>query len=269
MLRLLILEYSKFRKSTVIVLLTIFFLAFFPASMYILSLIPDLPNYLISSKIFYTFPSVWDYLGYAGNWMVFFFLGVLVIYSITIEVSHKTMRQSIITGMLRKEYFTSKLLVVLSISALATLYYIIIALIIGLFNTSNPDFPLVFSNEWAIPRFFLMSVSYLSFALFIGFTIRKAGVAVFFYYTFVMILEPMLRWLGHRKIDDSIRMHFYPMNATEDLMPLPLYQYADFIRNDKINFDYLLGYPVATITTLVYVGLFLGFTYYNFNKRDI
>ena len=269
MWRLLKLEYSKFRKSTVISLLAIFFIAFFPASMYLGSLMPDLPAFLPSENIFYVFPTVWDYLGYAGNWMVFFFLGVLIIYTVTIEVNHKTMRQSIIIGLSRKEFFTSKLLLVVFISLVATLYYTIIALVIGFVNTPNPDMELAFTNDWAIFRFFLMCLSYLGFAMFLAFTIRKAGIAVFFYLTFVMIIEPMIRWLGHRKIDDSMRMHFYPMNATEDLMPLPFYKYAEFIQNDEIDFNYVLSPSTATITVIVYLCLFLGLTYYMFQRRDI
>ncbi len=230
---------------------------------------PDLPSFLPGREIFFNFPTVWEYLGYAGNWTVFFFLGVLVIYTVTIEVNNKTMRQSIINGLSRNEFFSAKILNVLLLSLFATLFYIILSLIVGFSNGEGVSLTVAFDNSYAIPKFFLMSFSYLNFALFLAFIFRKAGIAVFLYLTYVMIIEMILRWVVHFKVDNSKFINYYPMNATEDLMPMPFLKYADFMNNKEIEFPILLSDKEAFVITAVYAVIFLATSYYTFKRRDI
>ncbi|MBT8189523.1 MAG: ABC transporter permease subunit [Saprospiraceae bacterium] len=269
MLRLIKLEWSKFSKNTIIVLLFIFFILFFPASLYIGKLMPDLPSFLPGREIFFNFPTVWEYLGYAGNWTVFFFLGVLVIYTVTIEVNNKTMRQSIINGLSRNEFFASKMINIVLLSTFATLFYCILSLGVGFINGENESLSSAFDNDYAIPRFFLMSFSYMNFAIFLALIFRKSGIAVFLYLTYVMIIEMILRWVVHMKIDNSELINYYPMNVTEDLMPFPFLRYADFIQNNEIEFPILLTTQEAVLATLAYSFLFLSISYITFMRRDI
>ncbi|MDA8693255.1 ABC transporter permease [Saprospiraceae bacterium] len=268
MFKLLKLEYSKFRKSTVIILLTTMFAVFFPFSLTIGKLLKGLPPVFPSEETIVRFSGVWEYLGYAGNWMVFFFLGVMIVYTITLEVSYKTLRQSIIIGMTRQQYFTSKILLVLIISLFATLYYTIIALVVGWINTPDADISLAFTNEWAIPRFYLMSVGYLSFAMMIAFLIRNSGLAVFLYLSIVLLVEPLIR-LGHFKFLGPKFQNYYPLNCIEDNMPLPLLKMADYIKSSELDLTVVLSYKMAALMSVGYIIVFIGISYYNFIKRDL
>ena len=270
MKRLIVLEWTKFRKNTVMQLLMLFFFLFLPACMYFVSLLPDidLPSFLPNKKTFFQFPSVWEYLGYAGNWIVFFFIGVIAIYLVTIEVSNKTMRQSIINGMTRNEFFASKLLSIVVFSLVATLYYSLLSTIIGFFNTEDATLAMAFDNDWAMGRFFLMSFSYTVFAMFLAYLFRKAGLAVFFYVSYIMIIEPLLRLYLIEKFTKASWTRYFPMNSVEDLMPMPAFKYANAIPNE-IDFAFLLDFKQATVLSLIYCALFLGISYYMFIKRDI
>ena len=268
MFKLLKLEYSKFRKSTVIILLTTMFMVFFPFSLTIARLFKDLPAVLPSEKVFIQFSTVWEYLGYAGNWMVFFFLGVMLIYTITLEVSYKTLRQSIIIGMTRQQYFASKVYLLLVLSVIATLYYTLIALVVGFINTPDADISLALANEWAIPRFFLMCIGYLSFAMMIAYLIRNSGLAVFLYLSTVLLVEPLIR-LGHVKFLGAKFQNYYPMNCVEDNMPLPLLKMADYVKSSEVDLTVLLSYKMAAIMTVIWTIIFIGISYYNFTKRDL
>jgi ABC-2 type transport system permease protein len=268
MMKLLKLEWSKFSKYTTVQLLALFFLLFFPASMYLANNMPKLPSFLPTKDVFFQFPSIWEYLGYAGNWMVFFFLGVMTIYTITSEVSNKTMRQSIINGMSRQSFFLSKVLTAVCISLFATLYYSVIALTLGLLNSDGYSLLTGLENEWAIPRFFLMSLGYTSFALFLAFLFRKSGIALFVYITYVLMIEPIIRTI-HNWIFETSLTRFYPMNAIEDLMPLPFYKYAEFLAKDDAPNFMPIGYDYATMLTLGYLAVWLGMAYYLFIKRDL
>ena len=268
MLRLIYLEWSKFSKNTVLRLLIIFFMLFFPACMYFASRIPDLPTFLPSKDTFFQFPAIWEYLGYAGNWMVFFFLGVICIYLVTIEVSNKTMRQSIINGLTRNEYFLSKLSSIFLLCLFGTILYAILAIGVGFYNSEDVAFSEVFKSEWAIPRFFLMSVGYTLFAFFLAILFRKSGLAIFFYLSYVMIIEPLIRLGITAKFNKASYINYFPMNATEDLMPMPAFKYADAVPRN-IDFAFLLTYEQAAVTTVIYCGLFVLSAYYLFIKRDI
>jgi len=268
MFRLIKLEWTKFRKNTVIQLLILFFFLFFPACLYFGTLIPELPSFLPSKESFFQFPDIWDYLGYAGNWIAFFFIGVASVYLLTIEVSNKTMRQSIINGLTRNEFFLSKLLSIIIISAIASAFYAVLGLIIGLIHTEGFDLVAAFDNDWAIARFFLMCLSYTSFALMLAYIFRKSGLAVFFYISYVIIIEPLLRYFIIERVEEASFTRYFPMNACEDLMPLPVMRYANAIP-DNIDFAFLLEYKEAVTATIIYLALFISLSYFLFKKRDI
>jgi ABC-type transport system involved in multi-copper enzyme maturation permease subunit len=290
MLTLLKLEWYKFKSNSVINLLVGLFLLLFP--ILILGgkdLFENVPPPLPSNKVFYEFPTVWDYQGYVGNWMIFFFLGFVGIFIVTSEVSYKTLRQNIIIGLTRKEYFNAKILTILVLSLVATLVYVISTLAIGITHTPGADLALIFDNNWAITKFFLLSLGYLSFGLMIGFLVRKSGIAIFLYMTYIMFLEPILKFLiiglftwqwekqgilSEMLQDESPILNFVnylPMNLIEDLHPNPFLRLPDnFLRfNDEINYSVLLPQNHAVFGSIIYILIFILLAYRSFVKRDI
>ncbi len=268
---LLKLEWKKFSQNSVVRLLLLFFVLFTPCGLFMASNF-DLGNInplLPTENTFFSFPGVWEYLGYSGNWTVFFFLGVVMIYLICAEINYKTERQSIINGLDRKSYFSSKLISLLALAIFATLYYSIWGISVGVIYTDNYDFGYIFTNDWAIPRFLLMSIGYLSFAMVVAFVLRKSGLAIFVYFSYVLIIESIIRWQGHRKIFEGASTKYYPMNATEDLMPNPVWKLADFMPMKDLSFDPLLPYSHAAIVSGISSIAFIGLAWYIFNRRDI
>lgn len=267
MIQLLQLEWMKFRKNSVVQMLLWIFLLFFPSLIFIgkeESFTKNNP--FLTSDSFFKFPGVWSWLGYDGNWMIFFALGFLVVYMTSIEISYKTMRQNIITGLTRKQYFLSKVLVVLVFTVLATILYAVLGFAIGWVHTPNPTFEFAMDNDWAIGRYFLMCLGYLSFALLIGFAIKNSGLAVLTYLSYGILIEPMIRWLGHTQIWDGNSRNYYPLNAMEDLMPMPLYKAAGYLKNLE---QMVLPYSHAAIVSAISIVLFIGLAYYIFVKRDM
>ncbi len=254
-LKLLKLEWSKFRKNSVITLLFVFFALFFPLSLYFGSILDTVSEHVPMKVNILSAPLIWDYLGYAGNWIVFFFLGVLMIYTVTIDVQNKTMRQNIITGMTRTDYFLSKFLITLVLATVATVYYLVLSIVIGWLNTKGASFSSIMNNDLAIPRFWLMSFGYLNFALFLAFLIRKAGIAVFTYLSYILIVEPLIKNRAKSYLPDSEVMNFLPLNAMEDLMPLPIFKMAEGLTSESA--EYLLTYGQAGIATVIYTTIFI------------
>jgi ABC-type transport system involved in multi-copper enzyme maturation permease subunit len=269
MKNLLLLEWKKFKGNAVFKSLTLIYILLAP--FVILAgkdSFKNMPPPMPSSKVFYEFPTVWDYQGYVGNWLVPFCLGFLAIYIVTSEVSNRTLRQNIIIGLSRKSFFLSKLLTILSLALIATILYAVSSVIIGIVFTDGYDLELIFDNNMAIVRFFLLCIGYMSFALMLAFLIRRGTLTILFYFLYLMMLEPLLMALHVYNFKNSGR-NYWPMNSIEDLMPFPMFKLPDYYINKEWDFSILLPYSHAIIMTILYSTIFIAIAYRSFMKRDI
>ncbi len=289
-IQLLTLEYLKFKSNAVITMLIILFVALFPFIILAAKdMFSNVPPPLPSSAVFFEFPTVWDYQGYVGNWMLYLFVGFIGIFLVTNEVSYRTLRQNIITGLTRTEYFFGKLLTIIVIALGATLLYMLSTIIIGLLHTSGVDFELIFDNNFASSRFFLMSMGYLSFGMMLGFVIRKSGLATFIYLAYILFIEAIIKWTAFSLLNsDTIKsainsdtkpeqisfsniINYLPMNVIEDLHPNPWLKLPDnFMKVSKeVDFDILVPTSMAVIMSILYILLFIFLAYRSFIRRDI
>ena len=268
MLFLLNLEWKKLYRLTAFRLFTAFYLLLLPAILMTGKQITELPPPLLTNEVLFIFPTVWQYLGYVGGWLCFFFFGFLSIIMVTNEYSNKTMRQNIITGLSRKQYFLSKLYFIIAVSLAATAWYVICSFTIGYFNTETIYWHKVWQHADYIPRYFLMCMGYMSFGLFLGFLLKRTGIAMFLYLAYIMFLELILRWGVHFQLIKDRSMHFYPMNAIEDLTPIPVTEIAEeFISN--YGFSFFLSPIEAVITTTVYSCIFIWAAFRIIRRSDL
>jgi ABC-2 type transport system permease protein len=269
MIELLNIEFYKFRKNSVAIVLSILFVLFLP---FILLTVKDtfknIPPPFPSSSVFYEFPTVWDYQGYVGNWLVSFLLGFMMIYFVTSEISNKTMRQCIINGWTRHQYWMSKFFVMLTLALVATMLYFISTLCIGIVHTADVDLELLLDNNGAVLRFFIMSLGYLSFAFLIATWIRKGILAILIYFCYILFLEQILRGV-HLYYFKNKSVLYYPINIIEDLMPNPMFRAPDNWLSKDIGFKILLPYWQSGLLTILLTALFLGLSYRIVTKRDL
>lgn len=267
-IHLITLEWKKFSKNTVMILLAGLYTFLMPFAIFVMENYQAAPG-LPAKETFFTFPAIWEYQGYSGSWFSFLFLGFMGILMITTEVSNKTMRQNIISGMTRTEFFLGKLYMILLISLYATLVYFVSTVLIGSFYPEKFAIAdMLNGHNWATARYFLLNLGYLSFGLFLGLLLRKNGLAIFSYMAYIIFLEPLLRWGVHKEIYDDRSMNFYPMNALEDLMPNPFFQVVDNFSN-MTEFRLLLSYQEASIVAILSILLFLILAYRLLLSRDI
>jgi ABC-type transport system involved in multi-copper enzyme maturation permease subunit len=228
----------------------------------------DMPPPFPSSKEFYEFPGIWDYQGYIGSWWVSLLLGFLAIYMTSSEFSQKTLRQNIITGMKRKNLFWAKIIFLTVISVVATLIYAFSSVITGVVHTDGYDISLVFDNNMAILRYFLLCLGYLSIAFFFVVLFRKGILAIIVYMLYMLVLEPLMMAIYVYQFKNSGR-NYFPMNAIEDLMPFPLYKMPDYFINKEWDFSILLSQQQAMLMAVIYITFFTVISYALFMKRDI
>lgn len=265
---LILLEWKKFKSNTVFRVLAAMYLLLAPFIILMgRDIVDKMQLPMLTSAEIYEFPKVWDYQGYIGNWLVPFCLGFLTIYIITSEVGNKTMRQNILTGLTKKSFFISKLLSILIMALGATFIYAVSTIAIGIINTDGIDLELVMDNNFAIIKFFLLCLGYMTFALLVAFTIRRGTLAIFFYF-FYFILEAIFQGI-HVYYYTHVSRNYWPINSIEDLHPFPLLRLPDFFTDKEWNFSILLPDSHAVLMSLVYISLFVAISYRSFMKRDI
>ena len=270
MFRSLQLEWLKFRTNRVFQFMILAYIVLLPSLIFIGKNFKEMPPPIPSNKVIFEFPTVFDYLGYIGSWLAFFFFGFLVIYSITSEYGFKTLRQNIIGGMTRKEFFLSKFSFMISLCFFGTLYFVICATVIGNAHAESIEMKNIFGTEYVILRYLLMCLGYCSFGMIIAFIVRKSGFALFIYFAYIMFIEAVLRWMIHGKLTDNhYSMHFWPMNVVEDLTPLPISKMATEMVQSNKNPMVFIEYNEATIASIIYIILFIGFAYRYFIKADL
>ena len=269
MLDLLKLEWKKYRKNRLWWFASGAYLIALPALLFIGKSLELGENPIIpSNDIFFEFPTLWKFLGYIGNWLTFFILGFLGIYFVAHDFAGNTLRPNIITGMTRSAFFRSKLQLILVVCLLATLYFLLSGYVIGMIHSEPGSYTTVFEFRHTAIKYFLMCLSYMVFAFFIAIFIRKFGLSLILFFSYVFVIEPMLRYLVHLKIYEHKSMHFYPMNATEDLMPVPFSEMTnEFIEDYK--FSLFLAGQEAMITTSIYIAIFLVLSWWWFKKADL
>ena len=267
MLHLILLEWHKQKRSRNFQVLVGFYLLLLPTLMLLTKNISEFPPPINSSDAFFEFPSNFIYLAYLGNWLAFFFLGFMSVTFITQEYAYKTLRQNIINGLSRQEYYWSKVFFIGLICLLATAYYSLIVFIYGFTHTDTIFASTITKNIDYIPRFFLMCLGYMSFGFLLGTLVRRTGIALFLYFSYIMFLELIIRWGVHLQLFAHKSMHFYPMNAVEDLTPIPFAEAARGFEKEY-DFTFFLSPTEATIIASIYTFLFFLASYRLLTRRD-
>ena len=265
---LLQLEWLKQKKHRTFLLLCLGYIVLLPSMLLIAKSIKEWPPPINTPDTFFSFPDVFMYLGYVGNWLTFFLLGFLSVVYITQEFGNRTFRQNIINGLTRTDIFLSKVSFLIAVAFMATLYYGLVAMIMGLLHSDALYTSVIFKDIGYLPRFFVMCLGYMSFGLLLGTLLRRTGITLFLFFAYGLFIELILRWGAHLNIYEHRSMHFYPLNAFEDLVPIPLPQIA-LEAEKQLSFSIFLRPEEAMVLSLIYIVLFLMGTYALIRRRDL
>ena len=227
-----------------------------------------IPTELGAVETFFMFPNIGNNLAYLGSWLVFFMMGFLAVQAISTEVSNRTLRQNIISGLSRTDFFLSKFYFLTVINVALTVYFVLWALIFGLLNTETIYASKVYENSDIIPRFFLMTMGYTSFGLFLGVIFRRSILGLFVYFTYIMFIEKIIRYLLIRRILGQGAARFTPANALNDLILFPFFKMVKFATKSS-NQPFFLETNEAALTVFIFTCLFFFGAFYLLKKRDL
>lgn len=269
--QLIYLEWSKWSRNSVFKAMSLTYFILAPLLIFMAKSINDVPP-LPSPQMVFKFPDVWNFLGYSGSWLAFFCLGFFAVYMITAEFGWRTMRQSIINGQTRREFFMGKVYFILLYAGAVSLYYLVSGAAIGYYHSDAVGLTDLFDNDYAVVRYFLMVLGYMTFGLMVGFLVRRSGLALFTYFGYILFAESLFRWAVHYKIFEGNSHYYYPMNVIEDLMGNPLLKMADDFSvssGGKSSVLYLLSSGESIAFASIYVLIFIAAAWFLFRRRDI
>ena len=170
----------------------------------------------------FDFPNVWHTVTYFSSFLLFI-PGLMIITSITNEYTYKTHRQNIIDGWSRQQFIHVKIMLILIVSILSTLFVSLTALSFGFlagstFNLGKIEF---------IAYYFIQSMSYGMLALLLSVLIKRSGLSIglFFLYSFIIenFVGAILNNMGGIK-SASGPGDYLPLNTTDNLIPFPFFR---------------------------------------------
>lgn len=181
----------------------------------------------------YSFPEVWSNLGFWGSIFIMF-ISILVIILTTNEYSYRTHRQNIIDGWTRMQFFHAKVLLVVVLSFIITVYFFLLGMVFG--GSYSGGLGNLFSEFQRVIYFFVLCLNYLGFALFLAIWIRRSGLAIGLFILYSMIIENIGKGLINHYMDMPYG-DLLPLQASDELLPFPLMMMTKRIlaQADKIS----------------------------------
>lgn len=264
-------EYKKYRKNSVALVLLGSFTVLSPLVILGAKRIfkyapPPFPSPLSLMEL----PMIWDYNAAIHQHLIYVLLGFFVITTLCSEISNKTMRQNIINGYTKKEYFIAKASSYIVLGLFFSLLYFVSTVILGLLHTEGASPALLMDNNFLGIRYFLACCGFMSFAMMVSFLVRRSGLAIFLYFGAIVMIEQILRGIFVYITGSWATSRYFPLNSFEDLLPNPMYKMPDFIDlpND-VDIQVVLPYEHAMICAVIYTAAFSYLAWVLLKKKDL
>lgn len=207
----------------------------------------------------YHFPDIWHNLAYIGTFFKFI-LAIVIIISITNEWSFKTVRQNILDGFDRKDFLTSKVLMIAALALSATLFLAIISLTTGLIYTPSDDLRFLLKDTEFLFGFFLETFTFLLFAMLVGSVVQRSGLAIGLLFLYSLVLEYVITFNLPEQLEFLVP--YFPIRAMNEVVKVPFLKYGFMEIRDYLSFS-------SIITILAYAWLWIYLTYRLLRNRDL
>lgn len=215
----------------------------------------------------YRFPGVWTSTTWLASWLNIL-LAIVIISHTGNEFTYRTFKQHIIDGLSRQQLLYGKVFIILALSLASTVLVgfsaVISDLIFGLKQSTEDSF------IQYLPKFFLQSFAYMSFALMLTLLLKSPALSIVIFILYRIIIEPIARLT----VDLEFR-HFFPSKAIGNLTP----NIVDLVGTAGANYkdldlkdaDFLLYQSPEVLTTaivVVYTLIFLGISISLLSRKD-
>jgi len=245
---LLLIEWMKIRKYRTFWIISGLFFVLMPFFFYLFKAgtVSVTMGSIILNKS-YSFPGLWTVLCYTASWFVYL-LGCIVIILVTNEYVFKTNRQNVIDGWSKLDFLHAKILMVLVLSLVATLWLWLYGLIFGSIQGGGTS---PFDSNEKLLYFFIYTFNHLFLALLLGFLLKRSGLAIGLYFFYITILEFIIKSIINHRIHEGFG-NLLPLESSDYLIPAPLS--ANF--NKIINAPENYGNGTFVIASLIYIVIY-------------
>ncbi len=270
LLRLIELEYYKFRHyRPFVIILGLYVFCFVIAAFSIKSLLDwfmemqqndDIIQYFVKSGIpLFDFVDIWQNLGWLASifkWIPAF----IIINSVTIEYSQKTIKQNIIDGLSKREFLASKVALVVMISLGSALLFLLLGLFLGFLYSPVKGLPYILQNIEFVAGYGLEVFVFLCMALFAAFLIRKSGITIVLFLLYTAAIEPIATAI--LKFEYKWDVWYFPVEAIDLLIRFPFSKYVLSHVDDQIIMR-------DVFVTLGWAIIFIGLSYLILKRKDL
>jgi hypothetical protein len=207
----------------------------------------------------FDFVDIWQNLGWLATifkWIPAF----MIIMSVTLEYSQKTIKQNIIDGLSKKEFLLSKLSLVVLISIGSAVLLFLLGLFLGLLYSPVKEFSYIIQNLEFVAAYGLEVFVFLCMAMFTAFLFQKSGVTIILFLLYTACIEPILTAILQYKYEWKV--WYFPVEAINLIIRVPFQKYALSFVHDRILIQDVL---VAAGWGLIFILL----SYWLLKKKDL
>ncbi len=264
------LEYFKFRHyKPFLVILGLYVFCFVLAGFSIKSLLDEFLDAQKDDEIFkhfvatgiplFDFVDIWQNLAWLATvfkWIPAF----VIIISVTLEYSQKTIKQNIIDGLSKKEFLASKVALVCVISLGSALLLLFLGLFLGLLYSPIQGMSYMLQHVEFVAAYGLEVFVFLCMALFAAFAIQRSGVTIILFLLYTACIEPIATAILHYEYKWDV--WFFPVEAINLIIRVPFQKYTLSFVHDQIILQ-------DVFVALGWAGIFIGLSYWILKRRDL
>lgn len=210
---------------------------------------------------FYLLPQLWQN---ASFWAGFFkFIpAFLMLFFVGSEFEYRTYRQNVIDGLSIGQFFFSKVFTLLFFTVLSTLVVGLTTLVLAYIHNDMAEVSLWQESSF-LAGFFMETLFILSFALFLGFLVKRNVVAIIILVLYYFVLEPFLGyWISK---PGEMLFDYLPSRPSRILVPEPFSRILDFFgENEPPIMDWKFWW-----VSLGYSLVLLGGSFVLLKQRDL
>ncbi|MCB0457460.1 MAG: ABC transporter permease [Flavobacteriaceae bacterium] len=279
MLRLLNIELQKLRYNRSAKTISILYFSLICFIAFIVSIEFDFGGvkFRVADQGIFNFPFIWHFNTWVAAWLKIFF-AVVIVSIVSNEYSYRTLKQNLIDGLSKKEFITSKFLVVLLFSVISTVFLFVVTMILGLFFSDYTELGIIFSDLEYMFAYFLKLVCFFSFCMFLGIWVKKSAFALGFLGLWQVIEGLIAILFQYIKVRTNVNLfdsvyNFLPLNAMSDLIVEPFSRLGAIqsIAN-QVGEEIQKSYDVpvsAVLICVVWTCIFIYGSYAILRKRDL
>ena len=214
----------------------------------------------------YDFPDIWQNITYLASFGIIL-LCFIVIISVTNDISYNTLRQNIIDGLSKHEYFMSKIMLIIGLAALSTLLLFVLGLIHGALFSHVWGSKFIFDELEFVAVYFYQIVLFGTMAFFLSLLIKKTGFVIVTLFLYAMMFEPITTTIFENAppFRDGWMpeiVQYFPIKSMNNLIKVPFGRYIFKEIQDYVSLK-------ALAISLGWFAVYLSGIIYILKKRDL